>query len=119
MLFRSPVPLERLVDLYGAADALIYPPLYAGFGLPPLEAMACGTPVVCSNRGALPEVVGNAATMCDPDNEMVLGLALAEVLTDHGLRESRRTLGLAQAARFSWDSTARGMLHVYREIARA
>jgi glycosyltransferase involved in cell wall biosynthesis len=50
----GPVPRERLVELYGAADVLIYPPLYAGFGLPPLEAMACGTPVVCSNRGSLP-----------------------------------------------------------------
>ena len=113
------VPLERLVDLYGAADALIYPPLYAGFGLPPLEAMACGTPVVCSNRGSLPEVVGDAAAVCDPDDETGMAQALARLLTDRQAREQSRALGLARAAQFSWDATARGMLQLYREIGPA
>ena len=115
----GPVPLERLVDLYGAADALIYPPLYAGFGLPPLEAMACGTPVVCSNRGSLPEVVGDAAVVCDPEDETGMAQALARLLTDREAREARRALGLARAAQFSWDATARAMLQVYREVGRA
>ena len=115
----GPVPLERLAELYGAADALIYPPLYAGFGLPPLEAMACGTPVVCSNRGSLPEVVGDAAAVCDAEDEVGMAHTLACLLTDREARESRRTLGLARAARFSWDATARGMLQVYREVDRA
>jgi glycosyltransferase involved in cell wall biosynthesis len=112
----GPVPLDRLVDLCGAADVLIYPPLYAGFGLPPLEAMACGTPVVCSNRGSLPEVVGEAAELCDAEDEAALARALATLLTDTRAREKRRALGLARAAQFSWDATARAMLQVYREV---
>jgi glycosyltransferase involved in cell wall biosynthesis len=115
----GPVPLGQLVDLYGAADALIYPPLYAGFGLPPLEAMACGTPVVCSTRGSLPEIVGDAAETCDAEDEAALAQALATLLTDPRARETRRALGLARAAQFSWDATSRGMLQVYREVGRA
>lgn len=113
------LPLEKLAEVYAAADVLLYPPLYAGFGLPPLEAMACGTPVVCSNRGSLPEVVGDAAPMLDPADEAGIAAALARLLSDTDARERARLSGLRRASRFTWDATARGVLRVYREVARA
>jgi glycosyltransferase involved in cell wall biosynthesis len=113
------VSFDRLVEIHGAADVLLYPPLYAGFGLPPLEAMACGTPVVCSNRGSLPEVVGDAAPLLDPGDTAGLATAVAERLTDARVRDESRRRGFARARQFSWDITARLVLRVYREIAGA
>jgi glycosyltransferase involved in cell wall biosynthesis len=98
---------------------LLYPPLYAGFGLPPLEAMACATPVVCSNRGSLPEVVGDAASLLDPDDAAGLAAALVEHLTDVRVRLDAQRRGLVRSAQFSWDATARGVLKVYRGIGSA
>ena len=113
------VPLADLPRVYGAADVLLYPPLYAGFGLPPLEAMACGTPVVCSDRGALPEVAGDAASFADAEDEDAIAMRLAEVLTDPVLAAARREHGLARAARFTWDATVDGVLAVYGDLGRA
>jgi glycosyltransferase involved in cell wall biosynthesis len=113
------VPLRELPRIYGAADVLLYAPLYAGFGLPPLEAMACGTPVVCSNRGSLPEVTAGTAVLADPENEDALADAVATVLVDESGRDTRRAQGLARAARFSWDATVDGVLAVYRDLDRA
>lgn len=113
------VPFTDLPRVYGAADALLYPPLYAGFGLPPLEAMACGTPVVCSDRGSLPEVAGDAASFADADDEDAMAGRLAELLTDASAAASRRAQGFARAARFTWDATVDGVLAVYRDLVRA
>jgi glycosyltransferase involved in cell wall biosynthesis len=90
--------------------------LYAGFGLSPLEAMACGTPVVCSNRGSLPEIVGDAAIMTDPEDHRQMAAHVAALLTDGALRDAYRAKWLQQARRYSWDETARKILAIYREV---
>jgi glycosyltransferase involved in cell wall biosynthesis len=113
------VSLRDLQRVYGAADVLLYAPLYAGFGLPPLEAMACGTPVVCSDRGSLPEVTAGAAVLADAEDEDALARAVASVLTDESGRAERRAQGLTRAAGFSWDATVDGVLAVYRDLDRA
>lgn len=102
-----------LAALYSLADLFVYPSLYEGFGMPPLEAMACGTPVIVSNVSALPEVLGEAWTgkvaglMVSPDDVDGLANAMARVLTDDGLRERLRAMGLARAREFSWEQSAR------------
>jgi glycosyltransferase involved in cell wall biosynthesis len=103
----------HLPDLYRAADAFVYPSLYEGFGMPPIEAMACGCPVICSTRGSLGEVVGNAAAIVDPDDVGSIENRLTLVASDAALRERLRTAGLAQASRFSWDKTAAATLEVF------
>ncbi len=113
------VPFADLPGVYGAADVLLYPPLHAGFGLPPLEAMACGTPVVCSDRGSLPEVTGDAAERADAEDEAALAERVARVLTDGALASILRARGLARAPAFTWAATARGVLQVYRDLAGA
>src|SRR5205085_9201700 len=116
-LFAGYVAQPDLLALYGASTALVYPSLSEGFGLPPLEAMACGTPVVCSNAAALPEVVGNAALLIDPRSVAELAAALRSLLDNEDLRARLRERGLARAALFSVEKTARNTLEVYREAA--
>src|SRR5207248_1742900 len=113
------VPLARLVELYNGADVLVYPAYYAGFGWPPLEAMACGTPVVCSNRGALPEVLGSAAVLVEPDDYRELAERVAAILTDDRLRTACRLKGWEQARRYTWERAAREVLNVYRTLHAA
>lgn len=108
------VPTEELPYWYNAAEVLAYPSLYEGFGLPALEAMACGTPVVTSSTSSLPEVVGQAGMMVEPTDVAALTAALQRVLDDAGLREEMRAAGQARAARFSWPETARATAAVYR-----
>ncbi len=103
--------------LYHHARALVYPSLFEGFGLPPLEAMACGTPVVCSTGGAIPEVVGAAALTFAPDQPARLGDAILRILRDDELCASLRTKGLVHARKFAWEATARRYLDLYRELA--
>jgi glycosyltransferase involved in cell wall biosynthesis len=115
--------LGRVADadlpaLYSAAAGFVYPSLYEGFGLPPLEALACGTPVVCSNRSSLPEVVGDAALLVDPTDVAALAGALERLLDDEPLRRDLRARGLARAARFTWSRTAAETLQVYCEAIR-
>lgn len=110
------IPLENLVTVYNCADVLIYPALYAGFGLPPLEAMACGTPVICSNRGSLSEIAGDGALMVDPENQENMADATAQLLTDRSLQETYRAKGLQHAKTYSWDKTAAEVLSVYRSV---
>ncbi len=111
--FIGPVAEEVLPALYGGATLFVFPSLYEGFGLPLLEAMACGTPVVCSNRSSLPEVVGDAALLVDPVDVAALADALLRLLEDTALREHLTERAIARAATFSWERAARETLEVY------
>jgi len=112
------VPIEVLRIFYDEAKIFVFPSLYEGFGLPPLEAMAHGTPVVTSNVSSLPEVVGNAAVLVNPENVFEIMRALHRVLTDKALRERMKERSYRQAAKFSWEISVRRILDVYRQVAR-
>jgi glycosyltransferase involved in cell wall biosynthesis len=99
--------------LYRGAAVFAFPSRYEGFGLPPLEAMACGVPVVCGNGGSLPEVVGDAGYVIPPDDTRSFGAALITCVVEPAVSESLRARGLAQARRFSWEKTARETVAVY------
>ncbi len=103
---------------YSGADLFVFPSLYEGFGLPPLEAMRCGAPVVTSNVSSLPEVVGDAAVTVDPLDVPALASAMRVMLKDRGRADELRARGLARAAEFSWARTARETLAVYRDAAK-
>jgi glycosyltransferase involved in cell wall biosynthesis len=115
--FLGGVEPDRLVALYNRATALVYPSLYEGFGLPALEAMACGTPVLASNAGSLPEIVGDAARLVDPLDVATLSREMERLWREPGLRAELRERGLARAARFSWRRAAEETLDVYRRAA--
>jgi glycosyltransferase involved in cell wall biosynthesis len=110
---RGRVADDELARLYRTASALVFPSLYEGFGQPPLEAMACGCPVACSDAGALPEVVGDAARLFDPHDASAIAAAVEDVLESP---EEWTQRGLARAAAFSWDAAARATEAVYREL---
>jgi len=114
--FISNVDDRDLPALYSGAAVFVMPSLYEGFGLPPLEAMACGAPVVCSNAASLPEVVGEAAVLVSPRDVGAIGGAIARVLSDAGWRDELRAKSRARAAQFSWERTARQTLGVYQEV---
>jgi glycosyltransferase involved in cell wall biosynthesis len=107
---------EQLVDAYAQADVLAHPSFYEGFGLQVLEAMACGLPVVCSQRSSLPEVAGEAALLVDPDDHEAFAAAIERVLTRPAVAHDLIGRGLEQAARFHWNKTARETLRVYEEV---
>jgi alpha-1,3-rhamnosyl/mannosyltransferase len=109
---------EELRALYAGADAFAYPSRYEGFGLPVLEAMAAGAPVLTSDVSSLPEVAGDAALLVDPADRDAIGAALTRLLTEPELADALRARGRAQAARFSWERTARETLSALRESAR-
>jgi len=113
------VPIDVLRLFYDSAKLFIFPSLYEGFGLPPLEAMAHGTPVVTSNASSLPEVVGNAAVMVNPENVFDIMRAMQRVLTDQPLREKLKTRGYEQVRRFSWEDSARRLVEAYESVATA
>jgi glycosyltransferase involved in cell wall biosynthesis len=108
---------SNLPDLYRAADAFVYPSLYEGFGLPPLEAMACGCPVIASTRGSLAEVIGQAALAIEPEDVQQMADQLGRVATNREVREQLRVAGFSQAARFDWNRTAIETLRVYEQVA--
>jgi len=110
------VPASQLASLYRRAACLVYPSLYEGFGIPPLEAMACGCPVAASNAGAIPEVCGDAAVLFDPTDVDAMAAAILEA---DSRRDELSTLGLARAAGFTWDETARRHEDVYRAAVSA
>jgi glycosyltransferase involved in cell wall biosynthesis len=108
------VPASQLASIYRRAACLAYPSLYEGFGLPPLEAMACGCPVAASNAGAIPEVCGDAAVLFDPTDVEAIAAAMLEA---DGRRDELRERGLARAAHYTWEETARRHEDVYRAAA--
>ena len=109
------LPDPELVALYNLADAFVLPSFYEGFGLPAIEAMACGTPVIASNRSSLPEVVGSAGLSFDPNQVDALVELLYNVLMDEELRKKLSNMGLEQVGRFSWKKTAEKTLKVYEQ----
>ena len=115
--FLGAVDARTLPALYSQAQVLAYPSLYEGFGLPIIEAMACGTPVVCSDRGAIPEVAGGAAITIDPASCDDLANAINRVLSDKSLRHKMSDQGVRRAQDFSWEKCARQTLAVYRDLA--
>jgi len=112
------VPFETMRIFYSAATAFCFPSLYEGFGLPPLEAMASGTAVITSSMSSLPEVVGDAAMLVNPENVFDIARGIKEVLLNAPLREQLVQAGRIHAARYSWKTTAQQVLETYREIAR-
>ncbi len=117
VLFTGYIADGDLPALYSGATAFTFPSLYEGFGLPPLEAMACGAPVLCANTSSLPEVVGDAALTVDPTSVDAIRDGLRRLLSDAELRADLRTRGIARAAQFSWERAARETLALYRSIS--
>ena len=116
-LFPGHVPPEDLRALYSSCYAFVFPSLYEGFGMPVLEAMACGAPVICSNTSALPEVAGDAAILVDPTSVEAIANAMARVLSSEDVREELRRRGPIRAKSFGWDRSARELLQVYADLA--
>jgi glycosyltransferase involved in cell wall biosynthesis len=111
------VPFEEIPDVYARADVLVYPSFLEGFGFPPLEAMAVGTPVVASNASCLPEVLGDAALLVDPADDAAFGAAVESVLTDPDVRGRLVTAGASRARMFTWERCAEMTVDVYRRAA--
>jgi len=116
VIFLGYVPEEELPKWYNASDLLVYPCLYAGFGLPPLEAMACGTPVITSNTSSLPEVVDNAGIIVDPTDDEALALNMYKILTNNDLTKELVKKGLKRSKIFTWDNAAKKTLEVYNLV---
>ena len=114
--FTGYIPEEDLPALYNGADLFLFPSLYEGFGLPVLEAMACGTPVVTSNVSSLPEVAGEAAILVDPYDVKAIAEAMRQVLEDPELAAELREKGLERASQFTWERTARETIAVYEKV---
>ncbi|GAB4436009.1 MAG: glycosyltransferase family 1 protein [Anaerolineae bacterium] len=117
--FLGHVPQDDMAKLYNLADVVTFPSLYEGFGLPVVEAMACGTPVVTSRRGALEEVAGAAAEFVEPTEDDSIAEGLCRVLTDPNRHAELRARGLARAAQFSWAATAAQTMRVYEQVIQA
>jgi glycosyltransferase involved in cell wall biosynthesis len=116
VIFTNYVSEEELIELYNGAELFVFPSFYEGFGLPVLEAMACGIPVMASNSSSLPEVVGEDGLVVDPYNIDALARAMYEVLTNEGLRYDIANAGLKRAKEFSWEKTAQETVKVYQEL---
>jgi len=114
--FLAHLPDTLMPSVYAAADLLVLPSFVEGFGLTVLEAMACGTPVVCSHTASLPEVAGDAAEYFDPSSVEDLARAIERVLESRDLQTDLRRKGLERARQFSWDESARRHCDVYRSV---
>lgn len=118
VIFTDFIPLEDMPVFYNSAEALVYPSFYEGFGLPPLEAMACGTPVIASNVTSLPEVCSNAALLIDPNNIDELSYSIEKVLNDNILVETMSKNGLLRSMQFSWRQTSLNTIKAYENILK-
>ncbi|HWZ15279.1 MAG TPA: glycosyltransferase family 1 protein [Mucilaginibacter sp.] len=107
---------EELISLYSLAEVMLYPSLYEGFGIPVLEAMACGTPVIGSTSASIPEIAGNAALLVDPVNVSELTYAITKMCADNLLRQEYRARGHKRAAEFSWQKVAQETLSIYNSL---
>jgi glycosyltransferase involved in cell wall biosynthesis len=116
VIFTDYVTQEELVCLYNCATLFIYPSLYEGFGIPPLESMVCGTSVITSNTTSIPEIVGDAALQVDPTNQEEIEAAVYKLLIDHSLRDNLIQRGLVRAKQFSWQRMAEETLDIYKSI---
>jgi glycosyltransferase involved in cell wall biosynthesis len=116
VIFLDHIPEKDLPFLYNVADLFVFPSFYEGFGFPPLEAMACGTPVITSNTSSLPEVVGDAGIMVNPHDVDKLAEEMLKVLTKEGLRQDMINRGLERAKLFTWEKTAQETMSVYEEV---
>ena len=116
IIFTGFVPEEHLPMLYNACDVFAYPSLYEGFGLPPLEAMSCGTPVITSNITSIPEVVGNAGMLINPYDAASLSSSLEELLNDESLRDIYSKKGIERSKQFNWMKTSKKTLEVYESL---
>lgn len=119
VVFTGYVPDDDLVDLYNAAELFVYPSIYEGFGLPPIEAMACGTPVIASDEATLRETTGDAAMLFDPADPVAIAGAMRRGLDDTPWRERARAAGFERARALSWDSCAKRMLDIYAQVGCA
>jgi glycosyltransferase involved in cell wall biosynthesis len=117
VIFPGRVPETDLPALYSAASVFVYPSAYEGFGFPPLEAMACGTAVITSSTSSLPEIVGDAGILVNPEDADEIAEAIRSVLDDDSKREKMRTKGIERAKRFSWETCARETLKHYEEVS--
>lgn len=118
VIFPGFIPIEHLPYLYNAADLFVYPSFYEGFGLPLLEAMSCGVPVITSDVTSIPEVVKDAAVKINPHDIDDMSNAIYEVYKDPDLRKNLIKKGLLRAMDFSWDETARKTLNSYKQIVK-
>ena len=116
VIFTDFIPLEDLPLFYNACEFLIYPSFYEGFGLPPLEAMACGTPVIASNVTSVPEVCKNSAILVNPNDVNELSYSMERVLTDSFLKLTMIERGLLTSNKYSWKNTALNTIEAYRNI---
>jgi glycosyltransferase involved in cell wall biosynthesis len=116
VFFAGYIPIQDLPIVYNLADVFVYPSIYEGFGLPPLEAMACGTPVITSAVSSIPEHVGDAGILVAPNDAQALASAMAAVLSDQVLRKQLMEKGPKQASKFTWERTARETLQVYQKL---
>ncbi len=110
---------KDLPALYSGATALLFPSLYEGFGLPPLEAMACGTPVIVSSTSSIPEVVGRAGILLPPKDEKLWVKNILKIIQDKGLTKTLKALGPIEAGKFSWEETAEKTIEVYKEVQQS
>ena len=118
VIFTGPVPEKDLIALYNAADLFVYPCLYAGFGIPPLEAMACGTPVITSNNSSQPEVVGDAGLLINPYNTTELAYNINTLISDDEIRKKLIKKGLKRSKLFKWNDTAIKTLKIYEQVCK-
>jgi alpha-1,3-rhamnosyl/mannosyltransferase len=114
--FLGPIKEQDLHGLYSAATIFVFPSLYEGFGLPVLEAMACGTPVACSNVSSLPEIVESAALLFDPNSYKSMAETLVSLIENRSLQDNLRELGFDQAKKYTWQRTASETLRIYRSL---